>query len=51
LHVTGEAPVQTPFWHVSVCVQTLLSLQAVPLVFSGFEHFPVAVSQVPALWH
>jgi hypothetical protein len=36
---------------VSVCVHALPSLQAEPLGFAGFEHTPVAVSQVPATWH
>src|SRR5437879_13840203 len=44
-------PVQTPLWQVSVCVQALPSLQALPLAFAGFEHVPVAGSQVPAVWH
>ena len=29
-HVTGFAPVQVPFWHVSVCVHALPSLHVVP---------------------
>src|SRR3989442_1498804 len=41
-----------PFWQVSVCVQALPSLQAVPLVlFVGAEHTPVAGLQVPGSWH
>src|SRR5437762_8636992 len=44
-------PVQVPFWQVSVCVQALPSLHAVPLPAFGLEHRPVAVSQVPATWH
>src|SRR5438034_116185 len=47
VHTTGFAPVQLPYWQVSVCVQALPSLQAVPLAFAGFEH-PVTGSQVPA---
>jgi hypothetical protein len=50
-HVTGLAPVQVPAWHVSVCVQALLSLHDAPLAFAGLEHRPVAVLQVPASWH
>src|SRR3989442_93373 len=42
---------QTPLSQVSVCVQALASLQAVPLVLAGFEHMPVAGLQVPAAWH
>src|SRR5437879_10487229 len=44
-------PVQTPLWQVSVCVQALPSLQALPLTFAGFEHVPVVGEQVPATWH
>jgi len=51
VQTTGLLPVQTPLWQVSVCVQALPSLQALPLVFTGFEHVPVAESQVPAAWH
>jgi len=36
---------------VSVCVQALPSLQALPLAFAGFEHVPVVGEQVPAVWH
>ena len=32
-------------------MQALPSLQVEPLSFVGFEHVPVAVSQVPASWH
>jgi hypothetical protein len=49
--ITGFAPVQVPPWQVSVCVHKLLSTQAVPSGLAGFEHFPVAPSQVPAVWH
>ena len=48
---TGLAPVHAPAWHVSVCVQALPSLQAVPSAFAGLEQVPVAGSQVPAPWH
>jgi hypothetical protein len=48
---TGLSPVQAPAWHVSVCVQALPSLQALPLGLAGLEQTPVAVSQVPASWH
>src|SRR5207249_1589696 len=44
-------PVHTPLWQVSVCVQALPSLQALPLAFAGFEHVPAAGLQVPARWH
>src|SRR5207247_1200051 len=51
VQTTGLVPVQVPLWQVSVCVQGLPSLQAVPLLVCGLEHWPVAVSQVPATWH
>jgi len=51
VQTTGLLPVQTPLWQVSVCVQAFPSLQVLPLAFGGFEHVPVAGSQVPALWH
>ena len=48
---TGFAPLQTPAWQVSVCVQALPSLQVVPFAFAGFEHTPVEVLQIPSVWH
>src|SRR5439155_1666318 len=51
VHVTGLEPVQTPAWHVSVCVQALPSLHAVPFDALGFEQVPVPGSHVPARWH
>src|SRR5437016_5498140 len=51
VQTTGLLPVHTPLWQVSVWVQALPSLQALPLAFAGFEHVPVAGSQVPAVWH
>ena len=47
----GFAPAQVPVWQVSVWVQALESLHAVPFAFSGFAQMPVEGSQVPALWH
>src|SRR3989442_12081066 len=47
----GLEPVQVPLWQVSVWVQALPSLHAVPLLAFGLEHWPVAVLQVPATWH
>ena len=44
-------PVHVPPWHVSVCVQALPSLHALPSGFAGFEHVPVAGLHVPGLWH
>src|SRR5213594_3408702 len=49
--MTGLEPVQGPLSQLSLCVHALPSLHAVPLGFAGFEHCPVAVSQVPATWH
>jgi hypothetical protein len=46
--LTGLAPVQMPAWHVSVRVQALPSLHVLPFGFTGFEHVPVAGSQMPA---
>ena len=48
VHVTGLEPVQTPVWHVSVCVQALPSLHSVPFDAFGFEQVPVAGLHVPA---
>src|SRR5438552_2605552 len=48
---TGFEPVQVPAWQVSVCVQTLPSLQAVPSALLGVEQVPLAGSQEPATWH
>ena len=50
-HTTGLAPVQTPPWHVSVCVHLSLSSHSVPFTADGFVHWPVARSHVPATWH
>jgi len=36
---------------VSPVVQALPSLQALPFIFTGFEHVPVVGEQVPATWH
>lgn len=41
-HVFGFDQAQKPAWQVSVCVQPLLSLQAVPFGATGFEHDPEA---------
>src|SRR5206468_57888 len=50
-HWTGLLPVQVPLWHVSVCVQALGSLHAVPSLAFGLEHVPVVGLHVPATWH
>ena len=42
---------QTPVWHVSVCVQALPSLHEVPSGALGFVQVPVAGLHVPARWH
>jgi hypothetical protein len=51
LQETGFVPVQTPAWHVSLCVQALASSQVAPFDLAGLEQVPVAGSQVPATWH
>ena len=51
MQVTGVPPVQTPFSHVSTCVQASPSEHGDPFALAGFEHAPVAGSQVPASWH
>jgi len=47
LQTTAFEPVQVPFSHVSVCVQALPSLHAVPLAAAGLEQVPVDGSHVP----
>lgn len=50
--LTGLLPVQTPPWHVSVCVHLLPSLHDVPFVtFACAEHWPLAGSHVLAALH
>jgi hypothetical protein len=49
--VTGLPPTQVPAWHVSPFVHALPSSHAVPSGLATDEHFPVAGSQVPAVWH
>ena len=50
--MTGLLPTHEPPWQVSVCVQALLSLQAVPLGFGvAAEHVPVPGLQVPGSLH
>ena len=51
VQVTGLEPKQVPLWQVSVRVQALLSLQAVPLALAGLEQVPVDGLQAPAVWH
>ena len=48
VHTTGFEPVHVPLWQVSVCVQALPSLHAVPFVAAGLLHWPVEALQVPA---
>ena len=50
VQVIGLPPTQVPRWQVSVCVQGLPSLQAVPSGATGFEQRPVAGLRVPATW-
>ncbi len=42
---------QAPAWQVSLWVQRSPSLQAVPLATGELEHFPLAGSHIPAVWH
>jgi hypothetical protein len=51
VQLTGLPPVQTPDWHVSLCVHRLPSLQVVPSALAGLEHAPVDGLQAPATWH
>jgi hypothetical protein len=51
VQTTGFAPLHTPAWQVSVCVQALPSLQVDPSGRLGLEHVPVVGSHVPAAWH
>jgi hypothetical protein len=51
VQLTGFAPVHTPDWQLSVCVQALPSLQLLPSLFAGLLQAPVAGLHVPALWH
>jgi hypothetical protein len=46
--VTGFEPTHAPAWQLSICVQALPSLHAVPFAALGFEQTPVDGSQVPA---
>jgi hypothetical protein len=50
VQVTGLLPVHVPFWHWSVVVQPLLSLQVVPFAALGLVQAPVLGLQVPATW-
>src|SRR5207253_524736 len=47
----GLPPTHAPASQVSVWVQVSPSSQAVPSGFAGFEHWPLAGSQVPTWWH
>src|SRR4029077_15959271 len=48
--VTGLPPTQAPAWPLSVRVQALPSLHAVPFGLGGFEQVPVAALHTPARW-
>jgi hypothetical protein len=50
VQTTRFAPLQAPDRQLSICVQASPSSQDVPSAASGFEHAPVAGSQVPATW-
>ena len=47
----GFTPVHEPAVQVSVCVQALPSLHAVPFGAAGFEQTPVVRSHDPTMWH
>jgi hypothetical protein len=51
LGVFTVPPEQAPAWQDSPSVHPSLSLQVVPSSASGFEHWPVAGSQLPATEH
>jgi hypothetical protein len=51
VQVFGFAPVHVPDWQVSVCVQPLPSLHALPFALGGFEHAPDSTPHAPARWH
>jgi hypothetical protein len=51
VHTVAAPALHAPLWQVSLWVQALPSLHAVPSAEAGFEHWPVAGSQVPATWH
>jgi hypothetical protein len=51
VHTIGLSPVHVPLWQMSLSVQALPSLHAVPFAALGFEHAPVVGSHVPAVWH
>ena len=52
MQTTGFDPTHEPAWQVSVWVQALLSLHAVPFGFGvAAEHMPVSGMQVPGLLH
>src|SRR6185437_16006268 len=49
--ITGFPPVHTPLWHVSVWVQALPSLHAVPSGWFETGHTPVVGSQAATVVH
>src|SRR5207248_17173 len=49
MQVIGAPATQEPPWHVSLWVQALPSVQAIPSALAGLEQTPVAASQVPAV--
>jgi hypothetical protein len=48
---TTAFPAQVPAVQTSVFVHFWPSSQTVPFALSGFEHTPVVVLHVPAVWH
>jgi hypothetical protein len=51
VQVFGPPGLHAPPWQVSTSVQALPSLHVDPFAFAGLEQVPLAVSQVPAVWH
>jgi hypothetical protein len=50
VHTREVPPTHWPDWQLSLLVQALPSLQAVPFGAAGFVQTPVTVLQVPATW-
>ena len=48
---TASPPIQTPAWHVSVCVHAFPSSHGVPSCFTELEQTPEAGSHTPCSWH
>jgi hypothetical protein len=51
VHATGFEPAHAPLWQVYVWLHGFVPVQVAPSLAAGFEHCPLAGSQVPATWH